>query len=234
MENPRNRARGKKRKGARKTIEVEKKSSSEEHIRSNKRKSGEMDHGEGQSCVKHLKFMRESRDNSEQNESIDPPSTLIFQSFQKINSSFEDANDRDQDDYNIIVNFSTLKGMIDLVAVCPDCSKCTVHLEDMKANRRGFKCKLKSSCRKCDFVDYFQTSKECPCLEKVTSDRHLSEINVCSVMAFCEIGRGLNAMATFSRCMNMPCLTHKAFANVSKSLYDAYESMKNAGHKAKS
>ena len=72
----------------------------------------------------------------------------------------------------------------DLVAVSLVCSKYTIHYENMKVNRRGFNCKLKISCSKVDFVEYFQTSKDCTLLEKGTSGMHLSVINFCSVVSF--------------------------------------------------
>ena len=82
MGNPRNCARRKKRKGAGKNIDV-KKSSSKEYVDS-KKLAGQIEHGEGLSCVKHLRFMRESGDESEQIESLDFQSPPISQSFQKL------------------------------------------------------------------------------------------------------------------------------------------------------
>lgn len=143
-----------------------------------------------------------------------------------ISSNFEDGSYKNEDNYKIIINCSILKGIIDFIAVCPFCTEPKFNFEKMEANRMGFSCKLK-------FVQYFKTSQEYSQLEKLASGRRLSEMNVRSVIAFQEIGREYKAMANFSRCKNMPCLTDKAFSYIQNSLYYVCEdvaiaSMKNA------
>ena len=49
------------------------------------------------------------------------------------------------------------------------------------------------------------------------------EINVRSLIAFREIGKGHQAIRCFSRCMNM-----KSISNLSKELYDAYQNAADA------
>ena len=53
-------------------------------------------------------------------------------------------------------------------------------------------------CPECDLVDQFYSSPD------VKPEASPLEINNCTVIAFREIGRGRNAMLTFTNIMNMP------------------------------
>ena len=52
----------------------------------------------------------------------------------------------------------------------------------------------------------------------------IAEVNVRAVVALREIDRGHSSLLNFSRCMNMACLTERAYNNINDDLFDAYES----------
>ena len=65
------------------------------------------------------------------------------------------------------------------------------------------------------------------------------EINVRAIVAFQEIGRGLEAINSFSRCMNMNSISDPTYRNINEQLCKAYEiagnnSMKKAAEVASS
>ena len=50
-------------------------------------------------------------------------------------------------------------------------------------------------------------------------------MNVRAVIALGEIGRRYSSLLNFSRCMNMACLTERAYNyNINDDLFDVYES----------
>ena len=133
-------------------------------------------------------------------------------------------------DFNLIVNFQKMQDIFELVSVCPECQHSSMSLQHDKSKQMGFSCALKLTCKYCKHEINFQSSKDCI---NSGSGRPFAELNIRSIIAFREIGRGHEALKNFSRCMNMPCMTVSAFENINEELYSAYESvcsdsMKNA------
>nr|XP_047138397.1 uncharacterized protein LOC124814606 [Hydra vulgaris] len=95
----------------------------------------------------------------------------------------------------------------------------------------GFSLFFQIYCSGCAFKDTFFSS---PVVKNNKPGINTSETNVRSVMAFREIGRGRDAMLTFTSIMNMPPpLSKPSFDCINSKLYDAYksvaeQSMKNA------
>ena len=67
--------------------------------------------------------------------------------------------------------------------------------------KKGWSNKINISCCECGWTKYIYTSKEVNIPGQSGQKSH--ELNVRSVMAFREIGKGFESMKTFSRLMNM-------------------------------
>ena len=96
----------------------------------------------------------------------------------------------------LFMDMSVLFGVFDQVLKCPECGhKMTSHI-DMK-KKHGFSHYIVLECEhtECDWKYCFHTSKK---------QGPSFEVNVRAVLAFREIGRGHNAMVTFTKLMNMP------------------------------
>ena len=94
----------------------------------------------------------------------------------------------------IFMDLSVLFGVFEDVMKCPECtSEISSHVDMNKKN--GYSHYIVCKSTECDWKYCFNTSKK---------QGHSHEINVRAVLAFREIGRGHNAMTTFSKIMNMP------------------------------
>lgn len=123
-----------------------------------------------------------------------------------------------KDDFNLIMNFSTLKDIIDTLVCCRSCSK-PVGL--YRKNKLGLKYLLEIRCTSCDWKETFSNSKNVS--NKNKSGFNIAAINLQSVMAFREIGCGFAAMQTFSRVMNMESpMSVTTYNKMNQSLYSAY------------
>ena len=59
-------------------------------------------------------------------------------------------NKSNAENYNIIINFSILRKVIDSICSCPECNSCIVVTDD-NDKRSGFCHKLNFKCTKCKF-----------------------------------------------------------------------------------
>ena len=155
--------------------------------------------------------------------------------FRKI-SSAEDAylsSTPDPGDYFIVFHFGILKDMLNQIGCCPNCSeKNKLSFVDELPLRMGFAHKLSLSCQKCLWTMSSFTSKECSTILNVnTQGRRKFEVNVRTGISFREIGKGLGAIKTFSRCMNMYSFSEPCYRNINQDLFTAYE---DAAHQSMS
>ena len=96
----------------------------------------------------------------------------------------------------VFMDLGVLFNVFDDILRCPECgdnTTCHVHMK----KKNGFSHYLLLECNnaECEWKYCFHTSKK---------QGHSYEINVRSVLAFREIGRGHKAMVTFAKVMNMP------------------------------
>ena len=107
----------------------------------------------------------------------------------------------------ILMDLSILCNVFDNVLKCPDCGCDIKSHADMK-KKCGYSNYLVLQCEsmECDWEYSFNTSKK---------QGHSYEVNVRTVLAFREIGKGHNAMTTFNKVMNMPPpLTRRVFTKI--------------------
>lgn len=149
-------------------------------------------------------------------------------SAKKLNILTDTKNDEDVDttkfyehDYNVIVNFSILQSIFGNHSYCPECEN-KLHLSNDLKKRRGLCFLFELNCSYCGLTERFETSQD---REIVTGPgKRLSSINMRTVFAFRELGKGHAAMKSFARCMNMPPpMTTKTYNNINNVLHNAYE-----------
>lgn len=132
-------------------------------------------------------------------------------------------------DFNIILDCSILKSIIDVIGKCPECDK-RLHLTIDTVNKKGLSLPIKLSCCCCDWNHTVYSSSR---LDK-SDDKSRFEVNLRSVMAFREIGKGLTALESFCSVMNMPSpVSNVGYARINNLLHKAYteaaqDSMENA------
>ena len=91
---------------------------------------------------------------------------------------------------------------------------------DLLNLRMGFAHKIIISCASCSWEQSIFLSEQCS--PATGRGRHFFEINVRSLIAFREIGKGHQAIRCFSRCMNMKSISKNGYSNLIKELCDAY------------
>ena len=111
------------------------------------------------------------------------------------------AINAEDDNFFLLLNFSILKEMFTPLLSCPVCQY-HVTLTDIQGHRMGFCHNLEIRCLSCEWKKSFYSSKECSTGRK-TQGRKMYEINARAVIGFREIGHGLSAMQTLSKCMNL-------------------------------
>ena len=105
------------------------------------------------------------------------------------------------DNYSIIISFEILKSFFDLV-VCQDCGE-KGKLNDNLEKRMGFSCEIKLACKTCNW-SYRRCTPEHVEKENGSSNKGFFQINVQTVLAFREIGKGYRPMCIFTSLMNFP------------------------------
>ena len=143
----------------------------------------------------------------------------------KLDHYSELADESDDDDFFMMINFSIMKHMFAPLLHCPICHVDNITVVDNRGKRMGFAHNLKISCLACAWSKTIYTSKECGKKERQeVQGRNLFEVNARAVIGFREIGCGISAMQTFSKCMNLNSLSKKAFNNLNHNhIYKAYE-----------
>ena len=118
---------------------------------------------------------------------------------------------------------------------CPVCKNASIKLIELGKKRKGFCSSWCLTCNSCAWEKEFTSSKSV----NVATKRSL-EVNVRMVMAFRNIGCGLEAMTAFSMMMNMQkAMTRDNYTNFINNIHSAYleeadASMKLAADEEKS
>ena len=82
-----------------------------------------------------------------------------------------------------------------------ECSSKKISVKNTVGKKKDRSNKINISCCECAWTKYIYTSKEVNIPRQSGQKYH--ELNVRSLMAFGEIGKGFESMKTFSRLMNM-------------------------------
>lgn len=127
-----------------------------------------------------------------------------------------------ENDYHIIINFEILQDFVSSIASCPDCDSKKLEFSNNYISKMGLAMKFELKCKSCSWKKEFYTSKECK--NKQKQGRNIFEVNVRSVMAFREMGKGHEAMSNYFRVMNMDTLSEPCYRNINNHLFIAYES----------
>ena len=136
-------------------------------------------------------------------------------------------------DMNCMYILSDVKIMLDLFNLVGRCLHCSADIEvsvDFSA-KKGLAHKLIFKCTTCDWTMYKYTSTTIkPNVH--TQSRH--DVNIRSIVAFREIGRGLAHIETYSRIMNMPPpFSHSTYdTTVGEILQPYVNAMNNSMQKA--
>ena len=126
------------------------------------------------------------------------------------------------DDHYILINFLILQELIKTVnGIRVECSSKEISVKNTVDKKRDWSNKINISCCECVWTKYIYTSKEVNIPRQSGQKYH--ELNVRSLMAFGEIGKGFESMKTFSRLMNMTePINIKAYSAINDHLLEAY------------
>ena len=138
-----------------------------------------------------------------------------------------DDMNSDRDDYYILMSFPVLKNMIEAWSRCPKCHHGLL-LEDDNICRAGLSPKLLLTCASCEWTSTFHSSELIQKQQNSGAKRRAFDVNMRSVIAFREIGKGHEAMKCFSGFMNLsPPVTRKQYNKVNVKLHSAYQDVAN-------
>ena len=118
---------------------------------------------------------------------------------------------------------------------CPVCKNASIKLTELSMKRKGFRSSWCLTCNSCAWEKEFTSSKSVN-----VATKRSSEVNVRMVMAFRNIGCGLEAMTAFSMMMNMQkAMTRDNYSSLINNIHSAYleeaeASMKFAAEEDKS
>ena len=163
----------------------------------------------------------------------EPPTETLCA--KKVSATVTNDNEVDADDYFIFIHFKLLKEFLMEIIKCPNCGCNDVAFSNVSKSRMGFANKIAVKCNLCIWNNNFFTSPECKTKsEKASQGRNQYEINVRSVVATHEIGKGHEGLQNFFLILNMQSLTQNAYNKINHQLEDLYSSaaessMKNTG-----
>ena len=142
-----------------------------------------------------------------------------------IHDARNDSDNEDGNNYFVLINMSILMNLISSLGKCPECGS-TVEVIDLLKLRMGFANKILVRCASCCWQQSTFLSEQCS--PTTGRGRNFFEVNVRTVIAFREIGKGHQAIQSFSRCMNMKGVSENAYGNLNQELYNAYENAADA------
>ena len=126
-----------------------------------------------------------------------------------------------------LFNFQIFKNILEMVGACKNCDKGSISLHHIFDERKGFSCKFNIKCSSCDWThEFFSSSECCSFPEKSSHGQKTQEVNIRSMIAFREFGKGHEAMKLYATMMNMPppmCL--KSYNNLNTNLRTVYENV---------
>ena len=96
-----------------------------------------------------------------------------------------------------IINFLIVQELIKtVIGSCIECTSKEISVKNIVDKKKGWSNKINISCCECGWTKYIYTSKEVNIPGQSGQKSH--ELNVRSVMAFREIGKGFESMKIFS------------------------------------
>ena len=114
--------------------------------------------------------------------------------------------------------------MVVVVGRCPSCCEKISVYHNME-QKRGLCHYLDLSCTKCDWTSSFSTSKEAKPMssDKGRGGRNPHDVNIRSVIATREVGRGYTALQSLCGFMNIaPPMTEETFLQTQTSVKSVY------------
>ena len=123
----------------------------------------------------------------------------------------------------ILMDTEILKTIIGCIGVCP-LENCMgkITFKNLIKEKCGLSCKLVFNCEVCNWTQYFYTSKELP--RESQAGRKPFDVNLRTVAAFREIGKGHSAIETVCGFMNLSRpMNINAYKKSETILYDKYK-----------
>ena len=116
--------------------------------------------------------------------------------------------------------------MFTLVGCCPECAKSGIVFSNDFEKKKGLANCINLACNNCKWTHSTYTSRS---IEKsATPGMNASGVNVRSVIAFQEIGKGISAMQALCGYMNLvPPMQPVAYNNIQKDLAKIYKTVAN-------
>ena len=114
-----------------------------------------------------------------------------------------DLDDGERYDFNLLIYFPKLQSLFNKFAKCHHCNSPTKLQVDLSL-KKGFCHTMKVFCDSCNAKEHFETSKLQNKLTRGRRGRPFYDINLRTVIAFREIGKGYESMKNFCAIMNMP------------------------------
>ena len=121
----------------------------------------------------------------------------------------------------ILIDISVLNELLNKVSSCPECNEREISIMNNLEKKSGLACNLVMSSNRCNWSSELYSSREIE--QNNTPGRNPFDINIRTIMAFREIGKGYSALETFCGIMNMPApMNVKAFNEMQLKIADAY------------
>ena len=134
----------------------------------------------------------------------------------------------EEEDFNMIIYFPILVSMFCQFARCnqEDCNS-PLKMEIDMQRKSGLCHEVKVFCPNCNFSQYFDTSVRQSKLTNAKSGKPFFDVNLRTVLAFRELGKGYEAMVNFSTIMNMTKpMTCSSYQNCIDEIHKAFEEEK--------
>ena len=134
---------------------------------------------------------------------------------------------KNEDFFYFFMDFRVLKSIMEVIGKCPECGSASVTVYNCEEKRMGLSLNLKLLCSDCDWSHDFFTSQRLENDGTPGPNSHC--INVQTVLAFREIGKGYEAIRSFFSCMNMPPpMSPTVFSSINGKLHQGYKKVSDA------
>ena len=163
--------------------------------------------------------------NSKDNDNAEEPDAVVMEDTP---ASVDDSNNlNDDEDMFFFMNYHILCGIIEQVGKCPECN-CSITLKIDTTRKMGLAQQMKLEC----CCGWIRTIYSSPRIKD--DDKSRFDINIRTIIAFREIGKGQSAIETFCSHMNMPPpITMMSYTEIKNEIHPYYvkaadESMQQA------
>ena len=158
----------------------------------------------------------------------DGPTLNSSATARKLNTSFSEARGENTDDVDVVsshyilIDSDIMGQIVSCIGTCPqENCKGKINFFNSLKEKYGLSSKLQFNCDLCNWSRYFYTSKE---LSSNTRGRKPYDINVRTVAAFREVGKGHSAVETVCGYMNIcPPMNISAYKKTEGELYENYK-----------